>query len=92
MTQKIYSRDEFFRDQYRCVVDGGALPSSEKKCGLYGLSHHTVDISGDATNAGQQQGVVLLCSTHPAGCARLSFTQIHAVPLSFVFVFAFVFA
>ena len=28
MTKKNYSRDGFFRDQYRCVVDGGDLANT----------------------------------------------------------------
>ena len=28
--------------------------------GLYGLKHHIVEISGDVTKAGQQQGMIVL--------------------------------
>ena len=44
MTKKIYSRDGFFRDRYRCVVDGGGpvceTYSLNSKMGLKGGSRH----------------------------------------------------
>ena len=44
MTKKIYSRDGFFRDRYRCVVDGGAR-AVVQSCNVLNLAAKLVMIS-----------------------------------------------